>query len=918
MKKYLFFILLILLTTKIIAQENELYSFSFEEASLNEVFDEIEESAQVDFFYDETWLNETEVTATYENKPLDFILNDVLQSTSLNFIILSNRVILTNNNIVYTELPEGFFGVDSIEEQQNSPIFYEEYDLPVSDDETVGSTENLYFIGKERKNASEEHEITGYVRDAATGRPLSYATIVSTNNDINAVSDGNGFYKIILPTGLNKMEVATVGYKTQNVKLMVYSDGVHNFELVENVNMLDEVVLSSTSKRNIRDVVTGVSSINIKEMKNIPMVLGERDVIKVATIMPGVKTTGEGSAGFNVRGGKSDQNLILLDNAVLYNPFHFLGFFSAVNPYLVGSADLYKGSIPAEYGGRLSSVFDIETKKPNLEEFSGEAGIGPVTSNATASIPIIKGEAGLLVGARATYSDWILNVIDEESLKNSEASFYDGLLKYYHELNERNELSATAYVSHDKFSIASDSLYKYNNIILGLEWKHEFNDNHRASVQLNNSQYKFNIDYESADANAFVFDYNINETQLKLKLDYKLNDKHSLTYGVSSKYYKIDPGNKNPLGSSSLIDPIDLQAEQGLESAVFLADAFEISERFSLSAGLRYSVYAALGAATQRVYETGQPLNDATVVETRNYGGGEVIETYGGLEYRFSARYLLSKNFSVKASYDTNRQYVHLLSTNTTQSPTDTWQLSNLNVEPQTSQQYSLGLYKNLKNDIYQISLEGYYKNMNNILDYKVGAELLLNEYLETELLQGEGKAYGIEALVRKTEGKLNGWLGYTYSRAFIKLDSEFNEETVNNGEFFPTNFDKPHDFSLVMNYKLTKRYSFSANFIYQTGRPITYPVGSYEYNNAEYTLYSDRNAFRIPDYYRLDIGINIEGNHKKNKLAHSFWNISIYNVLGRNNPYSVYFVTEEGEIRGYKTSIFSIPVPTITYNFTF
>ncbi len=330
------------------------------------------------------------------------------------------------------------------------------------------------------------------------------------------------------------------------------------------------------------------------------------------------------------------------------------------------------------------------------------------------------------------------------------------------------------------------------------------------------------------------------------------------------------------------------------------------------------SVFAALGASVQRIYEDGKPINDATVQGQREFGNNEVMKTYSGFEPRIALRYMIKEDLSLKLGFDKTYQYIHLLSSNTTQSPTDTWKLSDLNVKPQSGEQFSLGIFKNIDSQDLEVSLEGYFKRSSNILDYKTGAQLILNENIETELLQGKAKTYGIEFLVKKQMGRLNGWVGYTYSRTLLKLDSQFNEEKVNNGDYFAANFDKPHDFSAILNYKFTKRYSLSSNFVYQTGRPITYPIGKYTYGNAEYTLYSDRNKYRIPDYYRLDIGFNIEGNHKIKKLAHSFWNISIYNVLGRNNPYSVYFITDKGQIKAYKTSIFGIPVPTITYNFKF
>ncbi|HET8754304.1 MAG TPA: TonB-dependent receptor, partial [Salinimicrobium sp.] len=406
--------------------------------------------------------------------------------------------------------------------------------------------------------------------------------------------------------------------------------------------------------------------------------------------------------------------------------------------------------------------------------------------------------------------------------------------------------------------------------------------------------------------------------EVKLNMDSQVNQAHDLNYGVSGKLYQVNPGQIDPLGQESIIQAFELLREQGLEAGIYIADNFEISEKLLLNAGVRYSFYAALGEGTQNIYEEGQPKNETSLLETEEYGKNEFMETYGGPEIRFSARYLLMPDLSAKISYNNTFQYIHTLTSNTTMSPTDTYKLSDKNIKPQKASQYSLGLFKNFHDNMYEMSLEGYYKKSENLLDFKVGAQLFLNENIETEVLQGEGRSYGAEFMLKKTSGRLNGWLAYSYSRSFIKLDSEFNEERVNSGEYFPSNFDKPHDFSAVANYKITKRYSFSANLVYQTGRPVTYPTGRYQYNNAEYVVFSDRNKFRIPDYYRLDISFNVEGNHKIKKFAHSFWSISIYNVLGRNNPYSVFFVTDKGEIKAYKTSIFSIPVPTITYNFKF
>lgn len=447
---------------------------------------------------------------------------------------------------------------------------------------------------------------------------------------------------------------------------------------------------------------------------------------------------------------------------------------------------------------------------------------------------------------------------------------------------------------------------------------HSFNDKNRGSVIISNSDYEFGIGYDSEFNDDFSTGYRINETEAKLKMLHRYNASHNIDYGISGKLYRVQPGFIQPEGEDSGIQPLTIDGEKGLEAAAFISDSYKVNERLLISAGLRYSLYAALGEKSQVLYEEGRPKTEASAIDTLTFGNNEVIETYDGPELRVSARYILLPGLSAKLSYNNTFQYIHTLSNNTTVSPTDTYKLSDLNVEPQRASQYSLGLYRNFGNNEYELSLEGYFKRSRNILDYKVGAELFLNETIETEVLQGEGKAFGAEFLLKKTEGKLNGWLAYSYSRSYLRIDGEHREERVNNGNYFPSNFDKPHDMSLVANYKITQRYSFSANFVYQTGRPITYPIGKYIQGEAEYVLYSDRNQFRIPDYYRLDLSFNVEGNHKIKKFAHSFWNISVYNVLGRNNPYSVFFVTEEGEVKAYQSSIFSIPVPTITYNFRF
>ena len=928
MKAKLLVILFLLLSFyQMAGQNDQIISISFHNTPLKEAILQLEEQTKTTFFFKETWLNNQIITKTFNQQNLRHVLDGILENTTINYFIKGESVILLNNTIVYPELPPGYFYNDELggqtdqasqkaEENQarSAPIFQEQFASPAA-----AQKRSIITIGKQNPNSQKtSFTLSGHITNQVTSEPIQNLSLSITNGSKYTITDENGYYSIELPQGINKLETNLMGFRKIYQTVIIYGNGTFNFEIAENVEALEEVVVESNRDANVKAATVGAVVINSESIKTIPLVLGERDLLKVATTLPGIKTVGEGSSGLNVRGGRADQNLFILDDAVVFNPVHFLGLFSAINPFTTQNLEIYKASIPAEFGGRLSSVFDIETKSGNTENLSGEGSIGPITANLALEIPVVVNKSSLVAGVRATYADYILRSLDDEQLKNSEASFYDAILKYSHDINEKNSVAATLYYSKDKFSITSDSLFGYSNRLASVKWSHTFSQKSRATLIFGSTQYKYDIAYE-ADANTnFDFRYVLNDNQFKLNLDNKLNDQHKLSYGLSSKLYVTDPGTVKPVGDSSEVEEKSVQREKGLESALYATDLFNVSDKLLLDIGLRYSFYAALGKSTQKVYQEGEPKSENSVKEIRSYTNNEIIKTYGGLEYRISGRYLLGNDLSLKAGFNRTIQYLHLLTTNTTQSPTDIWKLSDLNIAPQRADNFSVGLFKNYGENDFEISIESYYKKMNDLLDYKIGAQLILNDNLETELLQGEGKAYGVELLVKKNKGRLVGYVGYTYSRALIKLDGEIEEEQVNNGDYFSANFDKPHDFSFVGNYRFNKRISASVNVTYQTGRPITYPIGKFVFANEDQVVYSDRNKYRIPDYYRLDLGMNIEGNHKKKKLAHSFVNISVYNVLGRNNPYSVFFVNKNGGIKAYQTSIFSIPIPTITYNFKF
>lgn len=903
---------------------NASISISDDQGSAKLFFEELEQRTGYQFFYLDEWIQDVEVGGDFEDTTIADILEKVLLKTNLNYYILDKekRVFLLQNSMVYDGLPGAFLDSKDSAQVENSTVVNRNVPPPAFYTEPQVLKSNrmpLVRIGKaDKQNLRPEYILSGKVVNVTTKDPIPDLAIRVKGKNRVTVTDEQGNYELRLSAGYNLIATSAMGIQDTERELMMYNDGILNLALGESLEQLDEVVVEANAVSNVEDAAMGNEEITSEESKNIPLVLGERNILEVAKALPGISSAGEGATGLNVRGGKTDQNLVLLDDAVIYNPTHFFGIFQALNPFTTEKVNIYKGAPPVEFGGRLSSVLDIETKNGNVKKISGEGSIGPVTANLALEIPIKRDTSSLIIGGRGAYADWILKSLDDESLNNSRASFFDGIVKYHHKFSENNEIRGTAYYSVDNFSITSDSLYNYSNRLFSARWNHKLSDRTMGSLTGGNSDYRFGIDYESGGSNDFELAYTINESELKYKLRTLLNDKHEIDYGISTKYYSVSPGSIEPKGNGSNVAPVDIDREQAVEGAFFIGDEFKISNRFLLNLGARYAFYAALGKATQNIYQDGAPRNESTAQGTEEFGSGEIIKTYGGPEARITARYLFAPDFSVKASFNNAYQFIHTLSNNTTVSPIDTWKLSDLNIRPQIGYQAALGFYKNFSENMYELSLEGYYKIMDDVLDFKTGADLLLNENVETEVLQGDGKAYGVEFMAKKNRGDLNGWLSYTYSRSLYRFDGDYPEETINNGKFFPSNFDKPHDISLIASYRLTKRYSFSMNFVYQTGRPVTYPVGTYRFNNADYVIFSDRNEHRIPDYYRLDLGINIEGNHKKNKLAHSFITIQVYNVLGRNNPYSVFFVTEDGEVKALQSSIFGMPIPSITYNFKF
>jgi hypothetical protein len=677
------------------------------------------------------------------------------------------------------------------------------------------------------------------------------------------------------------------------------------------------VVVSSKKLVNVNRVQMGVERLSIDNIRRVPSVFGEADVLRVITSLPGVKTVGEASTGFNVRGGSADQNLILYNDATIYNPSHFFGMFSSFNPDVIKDLELYKSSMPAKYGGRLSSVLDINSREGNKKNLTGSAGVGPVTARVHLEGPIVKDKTSFIFGGRSTYANWLLNFLPPE-FDNSKASFQDFNLAISHRIDSTNNLYFSGYFSNDKFALDSDTTYGYSNMNFTAKWTGNLGNRLSVAVIAGFDQYKYKVFQDEDKDTAFTLRFGVQQLHAKANFVYYMNQKNSFDFGAGSIRYELQPGIYEPFYESSLITPIKIEKEQALESHAYLAHRFSPTNKFSITYGIRFSLYNYLGPKTVTHYAPGLPITEANAIDTQQYGKGKNIQNYSGPEYRVSLRYLFSPDFSIKASFNTQRQYIHMLSNTTAIAPTDIWKLSDPNIRPQQGGQVSLGLYKNFKSNTIETSIEGYYKRIKYYLDYKPGAKLLLNHNVETEVIKTDGKAYGLEFLVKKPGGKINGWVSYTYSRILLKTDTQDPDIQVNDGDYYPANYDKPHDVTFAGNFRVNHRFSTSMNFVYNTGRPITVPIGRYYYAGSQRVLYSDRNTHRIPDYIRVDVSMNIDGNHKVNQKTHNSWTIGIYNLLGRKNPYSVYFISENGLINGYRLSIFGAMIPFINFNIRF
>jgi hypothetical protein len=761
-------------------------------------------------------------------------------------------------------------------------------------------------------------KLSGKVTDAFTGETLIGVSIYIEELKSGTFTNDAGYYELQLKRSDYSIRFSLVGYVASTVSIKMLNNGSLNIKLTEDKTLLDGVIISGyDATQNIRSTDLGKVELSITTIETLPPFIGEVDIIKSITLLPGVSTVGEASAGFNVRGGGADQNLILIGGAPIYNPSHLFGFFTAFNADVVSGVTLHKAGIPSKYGGRSSSILDVKYRKGNFNQWTGRASIGTVSSKATIEGPIVKDKVSLLMSGRVSHINWFTGNLKSPTIRNSSASFYDGNILLSANLNENNSLHYNYYNSADDFRIESDTTVGWKNEIQSFTWNSSITQKLGLDFTLYQSKYEFAIFNESG-LNDFELTSSILDQGLNLDLYYKFSEKHKLEFGAQGKYLTIDPGKLVPGNTVSGINPRKIENEYGREMGAYINYSAELTKKLAISLGIRYDLYDYLGEKTVYDYAVNLPRTEQNIIGQTNYKKGELIKNYDGLGPRASLRYAFDDNTSFKLGYNVMYQFIHLISNTSTIAPTDVWKLSDQNLAPQRVTQYSAGIFRNWRDNAIETSVEGYYKDLENIVEYKNGAQLVLNDFLETQLLNGRGQAYGLEAFVKKNSGKLNGWASYTYSRSIRRVFSPFEEEQVNFGEWFPANFDKPHDLTLVAIYKISRNTSFSANFSYSTGRPVTLPAAKFVYDGFQLAYFEERNGARIPDFHRLDLSLKFKFNSNLKALAGD-WTFTVINAYGRKNPFSVFFDDVFGKPPGaFKLSVIGVPIPSLSYAFKF
>ncbi len=888
---------------------------NYNNTQLNEILVDLQQRYPVKFFCKNEWLPESSITITIDNEPLSSALQELLNSTELNFVFYGSAVIIAPEKQLGKEFTQDYFITKKRQEDLLKTQKWSTAGEIIRVGDSLGQSINTAVT------------INGNIYDKISGETLQGVNLYFEALDQTSFTDGRGNFMLNVPVGYNLLEISYVGYEKRKVLLQVYNDDHIDIELTPDAHELEEVLITGEAlDDNIQSVIIGITRLKPRQIKELPVFLGEADVIKSILTLPGVSSIGEGAGGFNVRGGSIDQNLILQDEALIYNSSHALGFFSVFNPDAIRDVTFYKSHIPAQYGGRLSSVLNVQLKGENTEKFKANGGIGFVATRLVLEGPLRfsknKNEhpsrTSFLVGGRVTYSDWLLRIVNDPQINNSSASFYDLNLKISHRYSDKGSLSGSYYQSYDFVQFSEQYGFSWKNRAGSIRWNHliapDISSNFSASYSKNS-----NISFEPYGIGAFNLNNGISNIRLKEEILFSGFKSHNLTGGVEYIRYFIQPDKIQKRGEKSAIIPDLVEKDDAQELGFFMNDEYILNHLVSFSAGIRYNIFQQVGPGDTYLYAENSLIQPDKIIDTIVHKSGEIVKSFHAWEPRISLKYSLNPSSSIKFAYNRVNQFIHLLSNSTAATPIDFWQVSGPYISPQKADNYSIGYFRNFSDNIWETSLEFYYRNIHNLIEFKDLPDLLLNDHIETELLAGKGMSYGGELYIRKRRGKYSGSLSYGYARTFSKINGSNPEKTINAGDWFPSKLDRPHNLNIVFNININKSNTFSANFTYLSGRPITAPLSNYKQEDIVVPYYSERNLYRIPDYHRLDISYTIKRNIIKKRRFKDSFTFSIYNLYARKNAYSIFFRRRPGSpANAYKLSIIGTVFPSITYNFEF
>ncbi len=915
MKKLIAGVLLLFVTVSLSAQQlDKITDYHIKNIPFTEFCSVIFNQTSVRVFYQEKWIDKISVSLALDSATAMEAVSAALLNTGLKVSVWHTSLVILPGEKLLPWLPP-YVNKERLGATDTAAKALTASEEKYMTGRNADVIQNLKIGRKEAQVAGAKANVTGRILDEETGEPIYSATIFIKENSTGAASDFNGFLSFTLKPGRYNVQFEYLGYEKKKYLMELYSDGNFTVTMRKVAIQMQGVVVYGDRQMSIRAKDPGLDKMSIKAIKELPTMMGERDILKISTTLPGIVSAGEGAAGLNVRGGGSDQNAFYINKIPIYNTSHLFGFFPAFNADIIKDFSIYKGFIPAQYGGHLSSVLNIKTRQGNRKHFTARGGISPVTCDLVVEGPIKKDTLSYILSARASYSDWILKRIKDPVISNSSAAFNDLSGGFTYDIR-KTQVALFGYHSYDKFSLSDLNTYSYSNNGLSAVFSHNFSNKLKAEFSLIGSQYSFSTTDMQIEVKAYEHSYKMEHYEFRTDFKHAINEKNSLEYGLGIIQYKLNRGNVLPYGENSLRSIVELGREQALETSLYISDSYDILPWLNLTVGGRYALYTPTGPKTVYEYTPGTSKDIKHTSDTLNFSNNRPICYYHEPDLRVSLNIETDQSGSVKLAFNQMHQNLFMLSTTTSIAPNTQWKLADYHLQPSVCNQFSVGIFRTLAELGIETSAEVFYKQTRNYPEFMDGANFIENPQVETAVLQGLQKAYGLELFIKRSYRKLEGWISYTYSRSLITVTGDNVWDKINQGEQYPANYDIPNSLNVVFNYHLSRRIIFGSIFTYQTGKPVTYPVSVYYMNGLPVLDYSKRNAYRIPDYVRADFSVTIEGNLKKEKFMHSSFIFSAYNAFGRENPYSVYYKVEDGFIRSFMYSVIGVPIFTVTWLF--